>query len=405
MRAAGGRAADEQRQGHPGALHFGGDGDHFIERRGDQPRETDHRRILFARGVEDLGPRHHHAEVDDVEAVALEDHADDVLADVVDIALDRGHHDPALRRVDAGRLFGLDEGQKMRDHFLHHARRLDDLRQEHLARSEQVADEVHALHQRALDDFDRTGVGQPGFLGIGDDVGVDALDQSMREPLADRPAAPLGGLLLGHCVGTAKALGERDQVLGGIVVAIEDHRVASGAKLGLDLVVDVKLAGVDDRHVEPGGDGMIEEHAVHRAAHGFIAAEREGQVRQPTRNMRVGAADADFLARFDEVDRIAAMLVDPGGDGEDVGVEDDILGREAVRDEQIISAATDVDLAFLGVRLPGLVKRHHDHRGAVAADLGGDGEERFLAFLEANRIDDRLARHALQPGLDHAPLR
>ena len=32
-------------------------------------------------------------------------------------------------------------------------------------------------------------------------------------------------------------------------------------------------------------------------------------------------------------------------------------------------------------------------------------EERVLAFLHADRIDDRLARNAFQPGLDHAPLR
>ena len=173
-----------------------------------------------------------------------------------------------------------------------------------------------------------------------------------------------------------KRLGERDEVLGGVVVAVEDHRVAGGAKLGLDLVIDVELAGVDDRHVEPGGDGVIEEHAVHRAAHGLVAAEREGQVRQPARDVRVGAADADLAARLDEVDRVAAMLVDPGRDGEDVGVEDDVLGREAVGDEQVVGAAADLDLALLGVGLAGLVERHDDDRGAIAADLGGDLEER-----------------------------
>ena len=118
-----------------------------------------------------------------------------------------------------------------------------------------------------------------------------------------------------------------------------------------------------------------------------------------------GQRDADFAARLDEVDRVAAMLVDPGGDGEDVGVEDDVLGREAVGGEQVIGALADRDLALLGVGLAGLVERHHHHRGAIAADLGGDLEERLLAFLEADRIDDRLARNAFQPGLDHAPLR
>ena len=47
--------------------------------------------------VEDLLRRHHDAEIDDLVVVALQHHADDVLADVVDVALDRGHHDLARR--------------------------------------------------------------------------------------------------------------------------------------------------------------------------------------------------------------------------------------------------------------------------------------------------------------------
>ena len=42
-----------------------------------------------------LRPRHHHAQIDDPVAVAGEHDADDVLADVVDVALDRGHDDRA----------------------------------------------------------------------------------------------------------------------------------------------------------------------------------------------------------------------------------------------------------------------------------------------------------------------
>src|SRR3546814_15079827 len=79
------------------------------------------------------------AEVDDLEAVALEHDADDILADIVDVALDRRHHDLALA-LRARLLRRLDEGQQMRDRLLHHARRFHDLRQEHLARSAQVAE-------------------------------------------------------------------------------------------------------------------------------------------------------------------------------------------------------------------------------------------------------------------------
>ena len=51
---------------------------------------------------ENLVARHHHAEIDDLVAVAAEHDADDVLADVVDVALDRREDDLALAtRVSA----------------------------------------------------------------------------------------------------------------------------------------------------------------------------------------------------------------------------------------------------------------------------------------------------------------
>ena len=105
--------------------------------------------------LQDLVATDHDAEVDDVVAVAAEDDADDVLADVVHVALDRGHHDLALAAQAGAGLFRLDVGQQMGDRLLHDARRLDDLRQEHLAGAEQVADDVHAVHQRAFDDRQR----------------------------------------------------------------------------------------------------------------------------------------------------------------------------------------------------------------------------------------------------------
>ena len=49
------------------------------------------------RGLEDLRRRHHDAEVDHLVVVALQHDADDVLADVVHVALDRRHHDLAAR--------------------------------------------------------------------------------------------------------------------------------------------------------------------------------------------------------------------------------------------------------------------------------------------------------------------
>ena len=68
---------------------------------------------------------HHDAEIDDLEIVALEHDADDVLADVVDVALDGGKNDAAgrlaLREALLFFLF-LHEGHEIGDGLLHDAR-------------------------------------------------------------------------------------------------------------------------------------------------------------------------------------------------------------------------------------------------------------------------------------------
>ncbi len=399
---AGGRPADQQRHGHVGRLHLFRDGHHLVERGGDQTRQADHVRIVFVRGFEDLGPRHHYAEVDHFISVALQDHADDVLADVVHVTLDRGHDYLALR-AGARFLFRLDEGDEMRHGLFHHAGRFDHLRQEHLAAAEKVADDVHAVHQRAFDHLDGPRELLARFFGIGDDMRVDSLDQRMFQPAAHFPAAPLfGRLFVGRTLALV-AFGQIDQPLRRIGTAHQDHVLAGLAQHRVDLVVNVQLPGVDDRHVEPGGDRMIEEHRMHRAAHGLVAPETEAQIGEAPARLRMGAARLDLRHRLEEVEAITVMLLDPGRHGENVGVEDDVLGRIADAFQQVVSPRADFDLALLRIGLARLVERHDDHRGPVIHAFARMVQKRVLAFLHADGIDDRLARYAFQPGLDHAP--
>ena len=175
-------------------------------------------------------------------------------------------------------LLRLDVGQQVRDRLLHDARALHHLRQEHLARAEQVADHVHAGHQRAFDDLDRPRDLLARLLGVGDDELVHALDQRVLQPLLDRPAAPFGVLRLGDLAGALVLGRELEQPLGGLRVAVEDHVLAGVAQLLRDLVVDLELAGIDDAHVHAGLDGVVEEHRVHGLAHRLVAAEGEGEV-------------------------------------------------------------------------------------------------------------------------------
>ena len=102
MHAAGRGAADQQRNVEALALHLGwrhgtiSSSDGVI--RPDRPMML---RLVLARRIENFLRRRHHAQIDHFIAVALQHHADDVLADVVHIALHRRHDDAA------GRFLGL----------------------------------------------------------------------------------------------------------------------------------------------------------------------------------------------------------------------------------------------------------------------------------------------------------
>ena len=58
------------------------------------------------------------------------------------------------------------------------------------------------------------------------------------------------------------------------------------------------------------------------------------------------------------------MLLDAGGDGEDVGIEDDVLGRKARVRQQRVGALADLHLACPRVGLTLLVEGHDDDGGA-----------------------------------------
>ena len=409
---AGGRPADQQRHGHFRARHFFGHGDHLVQRGGDEAGQSDHVRLVLVRRLQDLRPRHHDAQVDHVVAIALQHHADDVLADIVHVALHRGHNDLALGLTLAfGKeiLLGLDEGDQVGDRLLHDARGFDHLRQEHLTAAEQIADHVHPVHQRALDHFDRAPAGRFGggahFLGIVHDMRIDPFDQSMFEPLGDGVAAPLSSLFFRHRIGTAKPLGQRDQPLARIRIAVQDHIFAGRPQFGFDLVVDVELAGVDDRHVHTRRNGVVQEDGMHRLADRLVASEREGQVGQSARDMDMGTPRLDLAASLYEIDAVIVVLLDPRCHGKDVGIEDDVLGREADPEQQLVGALANFDLALFRVGLADLVERHHHHGGAVVHAFARVIEELFLAFLHADGIHDRLAADAFQPRLDHIPFR
>jgi hypothetical protein len=87
-------------------------------------------------------------------------------------------------------LLGFHVGLEVGNGLLHHAGGLHDLREEHLARTEQVADNAHAVHERALDDRERLAVFLAGLFRVFIDPSVDALHEGVGETRLDSAGAP-----------------------------------------------------------------------------------------------------------------------------------------------------------------------------------------------------------------------
>ena len=191
-------------------------------------------------------------------------------------------------------------------------------------------------------------------------------------------------------------------------MTVEHHILDVLEELLVNLLVHVlfDLRRVHDAHVHTRLAGVVQERGVERAAHGLVAAERKREVRDAAGNLTSGAQTLDLARGVDEVHAIVVVLFHAGTDGEDVRVEDDVLGVEAnLLHEELVRAHADAHLLGFGSGLALFVERHHDDGGAVALDDRGVLEELLLATLERDGVHDALALATLQARLDDVELR
>ena len=155
--------------------------DHHLRRLDEQAGQADRVGPVLAECFDQLLGRHLDAEIDDAVAVVAENDLDQVLADVVNVALDRSENNFAL-----GRTLGLLHVRfEMRDGGLHRLGRLQNFGDNHLVGVEQPADLVHALHQRAVDDFERSARRQR-LVEVGGQAVLRTFEDIAREAIVER---------------------------------------------------------------------------------------------------------------------------------------------------------------------------------------------------------------------------
>ena len=387
-------AADQDRTIDAGGLQILRRRDHHLRRLDQQARQPDRVGAVLAERLDQFFGRHLDAEIDDAVAVVAENYLDQVFADVVNVALDGRENNLAL-----GRALGLLHVRfEMRDRGLHRLGRLQNFGDDHLVGVEQAPDLVHALHQRAVDDFERAARRQrlvevldQAVLRAFEDVAGEAIVERHRLAIFGGDGAFALAEMCGEC-GDRIVAAPPDQILGELALLFGNRRIA------------LQLFGVDDREVEAGLHAMIEHHGVQHFAAGLRQSEGD-----------VGDAEDGFATRqrlldqpdaFDRFDAGADIIFVAGADREDQRIEDDVLGLDAVLfGEQLERALRDLQFALArdGLRLLlVLVDASDDQRGAEAARERHDFLEAILAVFEVDRIDQRLARRALERFFDHA---
>ena len=141
--------------------------------------------MFFLSLADNLFGRHHDPHVDDLVTVAGHHHADDILADVVDIAL-HCRQQYLTGTLATFFLIGFDIGLENTHRLLHRPGGLHHLRQEHLSLSETLTNGIHASHQGTFDDIHRMGILFQCLLQIHLQTLAIAFDQSLRQTLFDR---------------------------------------------------------------------------------------------------------------------------------------------------------------------------------------------------------------------------
>ena len=337
------------------------------------------------------------AQVDDAVAVVGEDDFDQVLADVMHVALHRRQQDATPRR----RIRALHVRFQVRHRELHGLGALQHLSNDQLVGVELPADLVHTRHQRAVDDRQRFPFLQRQVQVLGQTF-LAALDDALRQPVVEGKSRSF----LGRCPGGAVAEVRRKRRHG--VLAPVPNQVLGQLTLFLgNAGVPLHHLGVHDGHVQAGLRAVIQEHRVKDLSAG--SRQPEGDVGYPQDRLGRRQRLFDDSHALDGLRRRSHVVLVAGARREYQRVEDDVLFPHAILlGEQLVGTLGNFQLALPGDRLGlvGIVVDATDHeRRAVASRQRHHALEPLLTILQVDGVDDGLALQSFQRLLYHRRVR
>ena len=347
---------------------------HAGQRGGHQRRKAHQLCPGAAHGLHNLFRRHIAAQVRHVIAVIFQNDLHDVLADVVNVALDRGHHDLAAARPG---LPGLGNG------VLHHfkgalgsGRRLKQLRQEQRALFKACAHAVQRRNQHLVHQLQRL-LGLEHFPGSLGGFRLQALLHCR---------AQLGHMGRGSRRG-CRAPGIPGDVIGALLIPVGQNAERRNRRHHL---LQVR---VDDGQIQPVHHSQGQKRRVQvRAA---------GQAEADVGNTQHRVYPQLFLAGFQGAERLHhILLLGAGRQGQAVDVN--VLLGNTGRQRRLLNAPGHLHALFGLLGNAVFVQGQADHRRAV---LFAERKNRVQHLLFAvHRVHDGLAVVHAQPTLQRVRL-
>ena len=127
---------------------------------------------------------------------------------------------------------------------------------------------------------------------------------------------------------------------------------------------------------------MIEKRRMDRFANDVVAPETKGDVGNAAAHFRVRQVGVDPTSRVDVIDRVVVMLLHARGNGEDIGIEDNVFwSKSDFINQDSVGAFADANLVLVRCSLTLFVEGHYNRRSSIFQNGRGMLAKLLLTFL------------------------
>ena len=154
---------------------------------------------------------------------------------------------------------------------------------------------IHTCHQRTFNNIYSLGIFLQGFCQVFFQIIAYSFSQSIFQPLFYRSTFPPRLLRTSYslhnpicsscfsCISLGlQTFGRLNQPLGSIRPTIQHHVLNTLQYIGRNVGIEHRSSRIDNTHIHPLANGMIQEHSMHRLADIIVSPKRERKIADST---------------------------------------------------------------------------------------------------------------------------